>query len=96
MKYTLKWGSPGHRLISQLFSVAHTLPELHLPSHQRRFSKEHKPHCELRAQEGLSCQLLMRIILKPSMGSPPHPVEKLPSIELVSGARKVRDHCSKE
>ena len=37
----------------------------------RRFSKEHKPHCEPRSQEGLSCQLLMRIIVKPSMDPPP-------------------------
>ena len=45
----------------------------------------------------LGCQLLMRIILKPSLGSPhPHPVEKLPSTELVSGAKKVRDYCCKE
>ena len=45
----------------------------------------------------LGCQHLIRIILKPSLGSPrPCPMEKLPSTVSVSGAKKVRDHCSKE
>ena len=45
----------------------------------------------------LGCQLLMRVILKLSLGSPhPCPVEKLPSTISVSGAKKVRDHRSKE
>ena len=80
---------------SQLFTHSLSSTSCHI-SGGHRFLKEHKPHCEPCSQESLSCPLLMRIILKPSWVPRPCPVEKLPSAELVPGARKVGDHCSKE
>ena len=58
-------------------------------------------HCQLvgslASEKVLADQRLMKIILKPPLGSPcPCPVEKLPSTVSVSGTKKVRDHCSKE